>query len=214
MRENNQTKVSGEPKVVSFSGGYGAFSDMKLVELVLADDHHAFEHLMQRYMPIVRAYLWGKMWERDEIADLSQEIFIRAYTKLDQLRDGDRFNQWVLRIARHAWADHCRHPNTQHRKQLTSLDVVESGSGKELVDSGADPVGAAGERELKEMVRLAIGRLNDRYRLIVYLRLLEEKSNREIAGLMGLNEDVVRKRFSRGLGVLRKSLKKKGLGLF
>lgn len=214
MREHNQNRASGESKVVSFLGGYGAFSDMKLVELVRTGDHRAFEFLMQRYMPIVRAYLWGKMWERDEIADLAQEIFIRAYTKIDQLRDGARFNQWVVRIARHAWVDYCRHPGTQRRKKFTSLDVMEPDSGSELQDSRANPVGSAGEGELKDMVRLAIGELKERYRLIVYLRLLEEKSNKEIASLTGLKEDAVRTRFSRGLGALRKSLVKKGLEPF
>ena len=58
--------------VSKFSGSYALFSDAKLVAMVRAGDEHAFEQLMQRYLPIVTAYLWGKMWERGEIEDLTQ----------------------------------------------------------------------------------------------------------------------------------------------
>lgn len=214
MKSKNHSHAPEGVDVSRFTGTYAAFTDAKLVEMVRAGDEQAFESLMARYMPMVTAFLWGKMWERDEIADLSQEIFIRAYTKIGQLRDTSRFNQWLLRIARHAWADFCRNPGTQRKKLHSAIDDEETGIGAALVDSGANPAESAGDRELAALVQLAIGELKERYRVIMYLRLIEEKSNAETAALTGLKENAVRTRFSRGLEALRNSLIKRGLEPF
>lgn len=214
MSDHQSQSASEERKVIGFVGGYDAFPDERLVDLVRSGEKPAFEILMKRYMPVVMAFLWGKMWERDEIADVGQEVFIRAYTKLDQLRDGTKFNQWIVKIARHTWVDHCRNPETQKRKQQSSLEVVERDKGQEPVGPGADPAQTVSEGELQELVAKAIGELKERYRLIMYLRLIDEKSNSEIADLTGLKEDAVRTRFSRGLKALRKSLIAKGIEPF
>lgn len=213
MSEKNQHANIGDAHNVSdFTGSYAAFADTKLVEMTRSGDDRAFECLMRRHLPVVNAYLWGKMWERAEIADLAQEIFIRAYTKIGQLHDTSKFSQWLLRIARHAWADYCRSPETQHRKKHLSLESDEVDIGRMRTGSNADPARSAAQEELQHIVQLAIGELKERYRLILYLRLIDEKSNKEIAQLTGLKENAVRTRFSRGLDVLRKSLIKKGLG--
>ena len=215
MAEKNQHANSGDAHNVSdFTGRYDAFADTKLVEMTRLGNEHAFECLMRRHLPVVNAYLWGKMWERADIADLAQEIFIRAYTKIAQLRDSARFDQWLLRIARHAWADYCRNPERQHRKKLLSLESDEVDIGRIEADSNVDPSHSAAQGEIHHIVRLAIGELKERYRLILYLRLIDEKSNKEIAQLTGLKENAVRTRFSRGLENLRKSLIKKGLEPF
>lgn len=213
MNSQNKNQPETESNVTAFGGSYALFSDEKLVQQVRDGDERAFECLMTRHVPIVTAFLWGKMWERDEIADLTQEVFIRVYTKIDQLRDGARFNQWVLRIARHAWADHCRSPQTQRRKLHSPISddgALESGA----VDSVPTPDTQAGSNELEAMVKIAIGQLKEKYRVVLYLRLIESKSNSEIALLTGLKENAVRTRFSRGLEMLKATLIKKGLEPF
>ena len=182
--------------------------------MIRGGDEQAFECIMKRYLPMVTAFLWGKMWERHEISDLSQEIFIRAYTRIDQLRDGAKFNQWVMQIARHAWKDYCRNPATQRVKQHVAIDDELTNVAKRLVDPASDPGKSAGDREFSVIVQSAIGDLKERYRVILYLRLIDEKSNTEIATLLGINESAVRTRFSRGLETLRKALIKKGLAPF
>jgi RNA polymerase sigma-70 factor (ECF subfamily) len=214
MTYSNQKNTDVQSRIEPFPGSYAAFADRKLVELVRDNDERAFEQLMHRYLPIVTAFLWGKMWERSEIADLSQEIFIRAYTRIGQLRDPAKFNHWILRIARHAWADHCRSPYTQRRKSHVELENIDQHDKGHLIDDAPDPARSAGKRELDSMVQEAIGELKERYRLILYLRLIEEKTNPEVARLTGLKENAVRTRFSRGLETLRKALIKKGLQPF
>lgn len=203
-----------DSSITRFTGSYAAFNDAALVSMIRGGDEMAFECIMKRYLPMVNAFLWGKMWERHEISDLSQEIFIRAYSRIDQLRDGAKFNQWVMQIARHAWRDYCRNPATQRAKQHVAIDDEQASVAKGLVDPGADPSKSAGEQEFSLIVQKAIGELKERYRVILYLRLIDEKSNVEIAELTGLKENAVRTRFSRGLEALRKALIKKGLAPF
>lgn len=214
MQNDSPIEKSAASTVTQFTGGYSVFADAKLVDMTRKGDERAFEQLMLRYTSVVTAFLWGKMWERHEIADLAQEVFIRAYTRLDQLRDGAKFNQWILQIARRAWADYCRSPETQRRKRHSSLDDSESPLSQTLPSAESDPAASAGDREFHGLVRKAIGELKERYRMVLYLRLINEKSNAEIAHLTGLKENAVRTRISRGLEILRKSLIKKGLEPF
>ena len=214
MNREQSNKNPDDSSIMPFPGSYAAFNDATLVSMIRSGDEQAFECIMKRYIPIVNAFLWGKMWERHEIADLSQEIFIRAYTKIDQLRDGAKFNQWITQIARHTWRDYCRNPVTQRNKQHVAIDDERTNVANGLVDPASDPSKSTSEEEFSLIVQRAISDVKERYRVILYLRLIDEKSNAEIANLLGLKENAVRTRFSRGLETLRKALIKEGLAPF
>jgi RNA polymerase sigma factor (sigma-70 family) len=75
-------------------------SDATLVLRTLKGDKSAFSELYDRYAGLVRAICNDSTRDRDQAADLAQEVFLRAYSKLDKLKDTERFGPWLASIAR------------------------------------------------------------------------------------------------------------------
>jgi RNA polymerase sigma-70 factor (ECF subfamily) len=71
-----------------------------LVRAVLAGEKAAYKTLYDRYAPLVRAVCYDAIGNLTEAQDLAQDVFVRAYEKLGQLRDPARFGKWLLGIAR------------------------------------------------------------------------------------------------------------------
>lgn len=74
-------------------------SDKALVLAVFAGDKAAYETLYDRYAPLVRAVCYDMTGNLADAQDLAQDVFMRAYEKLDRLRDPELFGRWVVGIA-------------------------------------------------------------------------------------------------------------------
>ena len=75
-------------------------SDKMLVQAVFAGDKAAYEKLYDRYAPLIRAVCYDEAGNLADAQDLAQDVFMRAYENLDNLRDPDRFGRWLMGIAR------------------------------------------------------------------------------------------------------------------
>ncbi len=75
-------------------------SDKTLIEAVFAGDTAAYETLYDRFAPLVRAVCYDMTGNLADAQDLAQDVFMRAYEKLDRLRDPERFGKWLIGIAR------------------------------------------------------------------------------------------------------------------
>jgi RNA polymerase sigma-70 factor (ECF subfamily) len=74
--------------------------DKTLIQAVLAGEKEAYEKLYDRYAPLVRAVCYDTTGNLADAQDLTQDVFMRAYEKLEYLRDPDRFGKWLVGIAR------------------------------------------------------------------------------------------------------------------
>ena len=71
-----------------------------LVRAVFAGDKAAYGKLYDRYAPLVRAICYDAVGNLADAQDLAQDVFIRAYENLDNLRTPDHFGRWLVGIAR------------------------------------------------------------------------------------------------------------------
>ncbi|HIJ66189.1 MAG TPA: sigma-70 family RNA polymerase sigma factor, partial [Candidatus Hydrogenedentes bacterium] len=76
--------------------------DARIVRRVLSGQSPAFEALVERYMPAVRAAAMARLGNDADADDVVQEAFLKAYQALDSLRDPGKFGAWLLSIARNA----------------------------------------------------------------------------------------------------------------
>ncbi len=74
--------------------------DKTLIQAVFAGENAAFGELYDRYAPLVRAVCYDKTGNLADAQDLTQDVFLRAYDRLGQLREPDRFGRWLIGIAR------------------------------------------------------------------------------------------------------------------
>jgi RNA polymerase sigma-70 factor, ECF subfamily len=162
--------------------------DTDLVRAAQAGDVGSFELLYSRYAPVVHSILLGRLPAVDA-DDVTQNVFITAYTKLSTLRDPAAFAGWIARIARNAAEDHRRRTD----------DVVELDIDYAARATQADAAEAAHA--------LAVIRgLPEAYRDTLLLRLVEGMSGAEIAERTGLTPGSVRVNLHRGMQLLRDAL--------
>jgi RNA polymerase sigma-70 factor (ECF subfamily) len=162
--------------------------DADLVRAAQAGDVVSFEMLYAKYAPVVHAIVLGRLPAVDA-DDVTQNVFITAFTKLDSLREPAAFAGWIARIARNAAADGLR-----ARHSTEELD--------------AEYAARATQAEAAEAARAlaAIRELPEAYRETLMLRLVEGMSGPEIAERTGLTAGSVRVNLHRGMQLLREAL--------
>jgi RNA polymerase sigma-70 factor (ECF subfamily) len=162
--------------------------DAELVRAAQAGDAASFEQLYSRYAPVVHSIALGRLSAPDA-DDVTQNVFVTAWRKLQTLRDPAAFAGWVARIARNASEDHRR-----RARDAMQLDVDYASRERQ-----SDAAEAAKVLE-------AIRSLPEAYRETLVLRLVEGMSGAEIAARTGLTEGSVRVNLHRGMELLREAL--------
>ena len=145
--------------------------------------------LYRKYAPVVHSILLGRLPAADA-DDVTQNVFITAWKRLDTLRDPAAFAGWIARIARNAAED-------QRRRGRESIELDTSYAARERQADAAEAAQALA----------AIRRLPEAYRETLLLRLVEGMSGAEIAERTGLTEGSVRVNLHRGMQLLRETLR-------
>ncbi len=183
-----------------------------LIQRTLDGDRAAFDALMERYVPMVLGYLCAKTGHAPDTEDLLQETFLTAYAKLRRLKRPNRFGPWLITIARNKLMDARRREATWRRIANRPEQLNANGSLHTEPSTVEDtPAVSASFSETQGRALEAIGQLNDSYRTVLYLRLIEELDPQEIAGRLGLRKGTVRVRLLRGLKKLRELLAGHGI---
>ncbi|HSL59018.1 MAG TPA: sigma-70 family RNA polymerase sigma factor [Acidimicrobiales bacterium] len=97
-----------------------ALDDAELVRRAQAGDEAAFAALHERYRRVVASVVRSETRNGADVADIVQDTFVLAWTRLGSLRDPERFRAWLLQITRHAVIDHSR--TVRRRPALDSDD--------------------------------------------------------------------------------------------
>jgi RNA polymerase sigma-70 factor, ECF subfamily len=166
--------------------------DASLIAATLAGDSAAFSQIVRTYQDRLYNSLLRVLGSADDAADIVQEAFVQAYTKLESFRGGSAFYTWLYRIAFNLAMSRRRR---EHRE--ASLDQMKSLVGAEPMDG--QPAAEAGvlEQERAEMVHAALAQLSMEHRQILVLREMEGCRYDEIAGILDLPVGTVRSRLFR-----------------
>ena len=170
-------------------------SDLELVERSRRRDADAFGALVTRHQQLVFGVALARCHDPMLAEDVAQEAFVTAWRDLDRLRDVDRVGPWVAGIARNLAASAVR-----TRARRDQAPVQPAG------DDVPSPEDAALEREDKELLHRALAEIPEAYRETLVLHYLESRSVAQIADALGISEDVVKQRLSRGRRALRETV--------
>lgn len=179
-------------------------ADAELVRAVLGGDTESFEVLVVRYQPRVFATARRYARREDEVEDIVQEVFLKAFDKLGTFRGEAPFEHWLMRLAVRTCYDFLR--VHQRRRELTFTEYTrEESDWLERYNAQPDQTveGDVGARELLQRV---LGQLTPDARLVITLLEIEDRSVREIAALTGWSESLVKVRAFRARRQMRKLL--------
>ena len=182
--------------------------DRALVELTQTGDSRAFETLLRRYTPPLTRFLHRFMRDSNDIEDVIQETFIKAYLAINRFRSGSTFSTWIVRIAINTAKDSLALRQRQG-PQLSSLGDEDDDS-KTLVEARADldtPESRLETKEALALVEAALETLPEEQRMSFELRELEGLTYEEIAWQMHCPVGTVRSRIHRARDTLAAALR-------
>lgn len=177
-----------------------SIEDAELIHRWQAGEADAFENLVRRWqMPITR-FLGRFVWQRDQVHDLSQEVFFRVFCAKNTYRENGAFATWIYRIALNVARDHAR-----QRKPVETLPIETLVSGEDdIPDSYAT-------RETVAFVIRALADLPQAHREVLVLRHYEEMSFEAMSRMLQVPASTLKSRFSAALLQLRARLRELGV---
>ena len=178
--------------------------DMTLVREYAADGSEpAFEELVARHLNLVYSAAWRQTSNVHLAEEVAQVVFILLARKAASLGKDTVLSAWLYRATKFAAADVLKlQRRRQHREQEALMQSPRFDDKNDSVWTQLSPV-------LDE----AMARLGDRDRTALVLRYIENKTSREIAAALKMNEDAAQKRVNRALEKLRKIFSKRGVTL-
>ncbi len=168
--------------------------DSHLVRSTLAGDHRSFEEIVRRYQTLVCSIAYSGTGNLALSEDVAQETFLTAWRSLGQLREPKRLRAWLCGIARRVAA------NTR-RAMARAATPVPSAADAPCKDS-VDPTERMIGEENRALMWETLSQLPTNYREPLILFYREEQSVRRVAEDLGLSEDAVKQRLSRGRRML------------
>ena len=171
-----------------------ADTDTELVRRVRKGDRRAFDLLFLRYQHKIHGLVARYVPAQEEVEDVVQEAFIKAYRALPRFRGESAFYTWLYRIAVNTSKNHL--VSRARRPQGVELDAGEGEVAEALKDS-EDPESALRRDELQAVVDHAIGDLPEDLRAALTLREFDGLSYEQIAVVMDCPVGTVRSRIFR-----------------
>ncbi len=184
--------------------------DVRLMLQVRDGNAPAFEELVIRYQVRLVTVLEHLVGSRDQAEDLTQEVFLRVYRARKSYVAGAKFSTWLFTIANNLASNALR---SRSRRREITLQPNDSGRiGARPLDamlqasSGQMPARQLDKAEMRDVVRMALGALNERQKMAVLLCKFESMSYAEIAETMELSPQAVKSLLARARGNLREVL--------
>jgi len=183
-------------------------TDAELIKTVLAGDTSSFEVLITRYQPRIFGTARKYARRESEIEDIVQEVFLKAFTKLNTFRGDSPFEHWLMRLAVRTCYDFLRE-HQRNREQTLSEITDEESRWLERVSSSDDPVtDSQSATAARLVIHKLLEHLSPESRLIIQLLEIEEKSLKEIAQLTGWSVPMIKVRAFRARAAMRKTLER------
>ena len=166
-------------------------TDEELVALVVGGAVDWFEELITRYQP--RVFGMARKYFRNEsdVEDVVQTVFTKTFQKLSSYKGTAPFEHWFMRLSVNTCYDALR--RRRNRPEHTISDMLfDDENWQDLlgnIPSGDDPEGL---EQARELVHTVLDQVSDRARIVLTLQELEGRSIREISGITGWSESLVK----------------------
>ncbi len=179
---------------------YSQKTDRELVIACQARDSGAFEELVRRHQKTVYHLLYQLAPDWTDTGDLAQEVFIRVWRSINNLRNPAAFKTWLTQIVTNLFYDELR--KRPKRIATISMDDNEDSDGlakasKEIPDSHVNPDEQVLNREISVVIREAMAKLPEQFRVAIVLRELEGLTYEEIAVITKTEMGTVKSRIAR-----------------
>ncbi len=203
---SRNTSTSDAPRE---NASESSLEDDVLVKEAREGDEQSYKRLVNKYERALYYHILKMVKDKEQVEDLVQEAFVKAFDNLESYNTNYAFSTWLYRIATNHTIDYLR------KKKLQTLSIdkprkTKSGEMEmQLEDQSSQTDRSIIRKQRQNIVQDAIDELPVKYRKVIRLRHMEEKSYQEISEELGKPLGTVKAHIFRAREMLYKSLKDK-----
>lgn len=181
-------------------------ADSELVLQCQQGNQHSFRQLYRRYQQRVRSTLY-QLCGVEGLDDLVQEVFLRTWKGLPQLREVSQFSTWLYRICWNVASDQRR----KFAQQRSFHSKLQAGTeGMPLVDSKPSQTPDLMQLHYQDLVQRGLEQLSFEHRVVLVLHDLEDVPQKEVAQILGIPLGTVKSRLFHARISLRQYIQQQG----
>jgi RNA polymerase sigma-70 factor, ECF subfamily len=170
--------------------------EFELIERARGGDDAAFNQVVLAYRKRILGTISRLISRPEDVEDVGQEVFVRLYFSLDQLRMPEVFEPWLYRLTVNAAYDYLRRQRRRGEARLSDLseqqvlmaDAAESGRRYEELER---------RKRLRELVESLLGQVSEEDRILLTLKEVEGLSLKELEKIYHVNENALKVRLFR-----------------
>jgi RNA polymerase sigma factor (sigma-70 family) len=173
-----------------------ADEDRELVQRAQEGDTRAFDQLVRKYTPKIYGLVYNMTSNREDTADLLQDIFAKAYRSISRFMGKSSFYTWLYSISVNMTLNFLK---KRGRHVKVSMDDVDSGIQNDpefikMTTGNVNPLREVNLHELQKRLNDAMMKLSHDHRTVVTMYDIQGLQHADISKILGVSEGTVRSR--------------------
>ncbi len=170
--------------------------EFAVIERARSGDDAAFNQIVQAYRKRILGTIARLIGRPEDVDDVGQEVFLRLYYSLDQLRTPEVFEPWLYRLTVNAAYDYLRRQRRRPESRMSDLSEQQvlmadaSAGGKQRDDE-------VRRTRIRELAQSLLGRVSEEDRILLTLKEVEGLSLKELEKIYQVNENALKVRLFR-----------------
>ena len=175
---------------------YSMLVDFELIEQARSGDSAAFNQIVLAYRKRILGTVARLISRPEDVEDIGQEVFLRLYYSLDQLRTAEVFEPWLYRLTVNACYDYLRKQRRRRESRMADLSeqqvmMADAAAGGRLDKDETE------RKRVRELVNSLLGSLSEADRILLTLKEVEGLSLKELEKVYRVNENALKVRLFR-----------------
>jgi RNA polymerase sigma-70 factor (ECF subfamily) len=182
--------------------------DFGLIQRAQKGDEAAFNQIVAQYRRRILGTVSRVIGRPEDVEDVGQEVFVRLYYSLEQLRSPEVFEPWLYRLTQNACFDYLRRRKRRNESRMSDL------SEQAVMMADADAAGDARLEEerkagIREFTQELLDEVSEEDRILLTLKEVEGLSIKELEEIYNINENAVKVRLFRARQRVLRAYEKK-----
>ena len=170
--------------------------DFEVIKRAQSGDGAAFNEVVLAYRKRILGTITRLIARPEDVEDVAQEVFLRLYFSLDQLRTPEVFEPWLYRLTVNAAYDYLRKQRRRQEYRMSDLSEQQMVLADALAGGRAEHDDQE-RKKVRESVDALLGAVSEQDRILLMLKELEGLSLKELEKIYNINENALKVRLFR-----------------
>jgi RNA polymerase sigma-70 factor (ECF subfamily) len=170
--------------------------EFELIERARGGDDGAFSQVVQAYRKRILGTIARLIRRPEDVEDVGQEVFLRLYYSLEQLRTAEVFEPWLYRLTVNAAYDYLRRQKRRQESRMSDLSEQQVMMA-DAVAGGKQNTEEQRRNKVREQVESLLEQVSEEDRILLMLKEVEGLSLKELEKIYRVNENALKVRLFR-----------------